>query len=155
MGDIPWFRVKDEGGLARLETWPEIEGCNTFSPRTDKNGKPFFFLGYDSKPDSDWGRYKGHRAAVWCETDDLARKAEDIIRVRLWGANALQRRDAYNAGVVYGYGGGEQADNPHDWNADRQVAESWREGFMHGGFLKARGVDLSETEYGKRAEVKP
>lgn len=79
---IRWHRINREADLKGIAKFVRKGATvNTYNgPRTDKNGNPFFFLGYDRKPDSDWGRYEGHSAAVWCKTDELAAAAEKEIR---------------------------------------------------------------------------
>ena len=84
MGERPkldWFRVRDEAAFERLPAWIKRQPVNTYSGlRQDKRGDWIFLLGYDRKPDSDWGRFEGHRAAIWFASEALADMADPFIR---------------------------------------------------------------------------
>lgn len=80
---LDWFRVRDEAGLEALPHW--IKGrkprVNTYRlPMPDRNGNPVLMLGYDRKPDSDWGKFEGHTAAIWFASEELAEKSDPFVR---------------------------------------------------------------------------
>lgn len=81
---LTWFRVRDEAALDRIPGFIRGLGkycVNTFGfPRQDKKGDWIILLGWDERPDSDWGRFKGNRAAIWFASEELARKAEPLVR---------------------------------------------------------------------------
>lgn len=79
--DLPpleWFRVRDARDIKQLARFVRKRHVNTRSmPKADKRGNIVILLGWDSKPDSDWGRFQGSSAAVWFGDATLA---EDGLR---------------------------------------------------------------------------
>lgn len=74
---------------------------NTYSgPKLDKTGKTIFTLGYDDKPDSDWGRYSGHKLIVRLRESNLATYAEDAIRSGLGWQCAPETSPSTIAGEI-------------------------------------------------------
>lgn len=86
---IIWKRIRGEVALKGVRKLIKDTGCNTYSgPRPDKNGNLIITMGHDSKPDSDWGRYSGHRAALWFASEELAKAGEAAVRKALgWPAS--------------------------------------------------------------------
>jgi len=87
---LTWFRVRGEDALARIPKFIRSQSVNTFSgPRTDRKGDWIITLGWDDNPDSDWGRFRGNRAALWFASEELALKAEPLVRQGLgWEQSA-------------------------------------------------------------------
>jgi hypothetical protein len=86
---IPWFRVRSASDIERLPNWLKRQaGTNTCNPRTDKNGNPIILFGWDERPDSDWGRFRGHRFALWFADAAIAEAAEPVWRKALGWAEA-------------------------------------------------------------------
>ena len=81
--DMAWLRIHREGDIQRIGPFLKGHRVNTYSPKFDRNGKPYLTLGWDDRPDSDWGRYRGSTAAVWCADVELAIRAEAAIRKAL------------------------------------------------------------------------
>lgn len=84
---LKWLRVRDAAGLERIRGWlKSLKGeVNTYTgPKTDKRGDWIITLGWDRRPDSDWGRYDGHRAAIWFGSEDLAREGDRLLE-KHWG----------------------------------------------------------------------
>jgi hypothetical protein len=78
---LKWFRVRDEAALARIPAFVKSQSVNTFSfPRQDRRGDWIMMLGWDDRPDSDWGRFKGNSAALWFASEELAMAAEPLVR---------------------------------------------------------------------------
>jgi hypothetical protein len=98
--DLPplkWFRVRDSAGLERIPAFIKSLGkynVNTFSyPRQDRKGDWILMLGWDDRPDSDWGRFKGNRAALWFASEELSERAFPYVRRGL-GWPAIEEQDA-------------------------------------------------------------
>ena len=53
--DAP-FIVAGEKAFTALRWWLKERGCNTYSWSDQR----YIQVGYDSKPDSDWGKYENH-----------------------------------------------------------------------------------------------
>lgn len=88
MSDLPkldWFRLRGSTGLDAMAKWLRKQPVNTFSyARQDKNGDWIMMLGWDDKPDSDWGRFRGNRAAIWIGSDEaLIEPVEAAVRKAL------------------------------------------------------------------------
>ena len=86
-----WF-VSNKKGLAPLERIVRREGCNTYSHAglNQPEGKPVVIhAGYDRNPDSDWGRYEGHRLRVIITNRDLVGEAEQAIARGIRKAGAI------------------------------------------------------------------
>jgi len=68
------FIIAGEKGLKALPYWLRDLGVNTYSysRRTKIN------VGYDSKPDSDWGKYEW-RGSIIIRDPDLFDKTETVI----------------------------------------------------------------------------
>lgn len=82
--EIPWFRVRSLGDVDRMSGWLKRQArSNTCTPRTDKNGNPIILFGWDDKPDSDWGKFRGHRFALWFADDVVAKAAAPVWRKAL------------------------------------------------------------------------
>jgi hypothetical protein len=81
---LEWLRIK-AGQLDKIGPFVKDQPVNTYAgPRLDKKGSWIILLGWDDRPDSDWGRFKGNRAALWFGTDeDLAKKGEAEVRKAL------------------------------------------------------------------------
>lgn len=76
-----WF-VANRRGLDALPNVVRRLGCNTYSHAglNQPEGKPVIIhAGYDRNPDSDWGRYEGHRLRVVITDKDLVDEAEAAI----------------------------------------------------------------------------
>lgn len=87
--DLDWFSLRN-----REKSYSVLHGVitreknnyaiNTYSgPIIDKTGKYVFFLGWNTKPESDFGKYKGHRLAVRLDKDVPVERAENAIRKAL------------------------------------------------------------------------
>ena len=76
----PWFRVAKEADLDVLKR--RLLGLyhyNTWSSQhRDKNGNRISMVGYDWKPDSDWGKVDP-QLNVWFASDALADAGEALI----------------------------------------------------------------------------
>lgn len=88
MSELPkliWLRIRSEADLQRItKNWVKAQCVNTYNgPRQDKKGDWIITLGYDDKPDSDWGRFKGNRAAIWFSSEVLADAGEKSVRLAL------------------------------------------------------------------------
>ena len=82
---LNWFRVDRDAALPHLARWVKGQRVNTYNgPRQDKKGDWIILLGWDDKPDSDWGKFRGNRAAAWFATEALANEGETTIR-KAWG----------------------------------------------------------------------
>lgn len=79
-GQLDWLRIRNEGDLKRIPGWMKGRRCNTYNRKPDKNGNQIMLLGYDDRPDSDWGRFKGNSAAIWFASDALADAAEATVQ---------------------------------------------------------------------------
>ncbi len=63
--EINWFTVRDAVSIEKLGPWLKRQRrWNTFLQKEDRTGAQIFMLGWDDKPDCDWGRFKGYVAAV-------------------------------------------------------------------------------------------
>jgi hypothetical protein len=83
--DIAWFRVRDADALPKVVSFLRKHRVNTYSARTDRNGNPIMLFGWDDKPDSDWGKFRGHRAALWFADKSLAEAATPHVeRALAW-----------------------------------------------------------------------
>jgi hypothetical protein len=82
MPPLDWFRIRDERSFELLPKWIKKQPVNTYSfPRQDRNGDWIILLGWDDRPDSDWGRFKGNRAAIWAGSDKaFALRVEVVVR---------------------------------------------------------------------------
>lgn len=82
---LDWLRVRDPSGLDRIAKFLKGRGCNTFNgPKPDRKGDWIILIGYDARPDSDWGRFQGHSCAIWFASEELADRGEQCIR-KAWG----------------------------------------------------------------------
>lgn len=79
--NAPWFRVHSEQGLEILRRkLRELYHYNCWTlDHRDKNGNPISLVGYDWKPDSDWGKVDAE-LNVWFESDALYEKGIEIIK---------------------------------------------------------------------------
>lgn len=90
---IQWLRIHKASHLARIAAFVRKQPLtiNTYSgPRLDRKGGWVIMFGYDTKPDSDWGRYSGHRAGIsFGPREALAVQAEaDVRRALGWKVEA-------------------------------------------------------------------
>lgn len=84
MSDLPklkWKRVKTADEIGSIAEWVKARHVNTYiGPKPDKNGHLIILLGWDDKPESDWGKFRGHSAAIWFAEPELARLGEVEVR---------------------------------------------------------------------------
>lgn len=79
MSDVTWVRVSSERDIARIGKL-NAAGCNTYSASTDKTGAVIIPLGYDSRPDSDWGRYTRGNIIIRVTDEKLLAMVEKAVR---------------------------------------------------------------------------
>lgn len=76
---LEWKRIKSRDQLGQIAAFVKSQPVNTFGlPRTDRKGDWIMLLGWDDRPDSDWGRFKGNRAALWFGKDEALAMAGEI-----------------------------------------------------------------------------
>lgn len=89
MSDLPkleWLRVRGSEALERVIHFVRGHHVNTYNAKPDRNGDWIILLGWDDRPDSDWGRFKGNSAAIWFSSQALAHEGERLVRSALkWG----------------------------------------------------------------------
>lgn len=73
-GDRP-FIVKGENAFRPLKRWLKELGCNTYSYSERRK----INVGYDTKPDSDWGKYTWRGSIIIC-SPELFEPVEKVIR---------------------------------------------------------------------------
>ncbi|MDE2096824.1 MAG: hypothetical protein KGL39_06215 [Patescibacteria group bacterium] len=78
------FIVKAERAFGALRYWLKERDCNTYSHSDRKHIQ----VGYDSKPDSDWGKYTNRGFIVVCNEALFDRTLEEI-------AKAFVKNNAY------------------------------------------------------------
>lgn len=78
------FIVKTEKAFGALRYWLKERGCNTYSWSDGRHIQ----VGYDSKPDSDWGKYE-NRGFIVVVDKALFDKTCDAIR------DAFRKNRAY------------------------------------------------------------
>jgi hypothetical protein len=82
--ELDWLHVKTERGLSKIAKHIGRNRVNCYDgPRLDRTGKAIIMLGWDDKPDSDWGRFRGNRAAIRFGDQDLADKGVHLVREAL------------------------------------------------------------------------
>jgi hypothetical protein len=57
------FIVKSEKAFGALKHWLKERGCNTYSFSDSRK----INVGYDTKPDSDWGKYTWKGSIIICD----------------------------------------------------------------------------------------
>ena len=77
------FIVAGERGLKALPHVIGKRSVNVYSHGGTAARQAVFTLGWDSKPDSDWGRYKGASLRVISTRPELHRPTENAIRKAL------------------------------------------------------------------------
>lgn len=86
--DIFWVRVYHEKDFEVLKK--ELQSLRHYNSWTDshrdKKGNPISIIGYDYKPDSDWGKTK-NSMGVWFANDELCKVGMELIE-----ANAHEAR---------------------------------------------------------------
>lgn len=86
---LTWYRARKSSDLDGLTKWLSNRRVNTFSgPYQDKRGVWIMLLGWDDRPDSDWGRFKGNSAAIEFGNEDLAMAGELRVRQTIYGEAA-------------------------------------------------------------------
>lgn len=68
------FIVASEKAFKALPHWLKERGCNTYSYHNRKG----FAVGYDSRPDSDWGKYE-RRGYIRVCNPEMFDATEDAI----------------------------------------------------------------------------
>ena len=92
------FIVKSEKALGKaLRMWLKERGCNTYSWSTRRHIQ----VGYDSKPDSDWGKYTNHGFIVICDES-------------LFDATIEAIRKAFRSNQAFGWTGPRAEEVAHD-----------------------------------------
>lgn len=76
---LKWLRINNNDAIKQIPAFVRSQRVNVYSPRVDKNGNPIFLLGWDWKPDSDWGKFDGYSAAIWLRSSDLEEAADEAI----------------------------------------------------------------------------
>ena len=83
MSELPpleWLRVKTPTDLQRIRNHVKKGArVNTYNAKLDKNGDWIILLGWVDKPDSDWGRFRGHSKAIWFGYEQLAADCEASV----------------------------------------------------------------------------
>jgi hypothetical protein len=80
------FIVKSEKAFGALHLWLRERGCNTYSLSDGMNIQ----VGYDSRPDSDWGKYDNrgfirvYDPALFDRTQDEIKKAFKANKAYGW-----------------------------------------------------------------------
>lgn len=84
---LDWLRIRGRSHLKKIEAFVREQPVNTYSgPKPDRQGNMIILLGWDDRPDSDWGRFKGNRAAIWFKEAEFAIAGEAAVRKALgWG----------------------------------------------------------------------
>lgn len=78
---LSWRRIRTDDDLCGIARFVRKQSVNTYSgPRQDRRGDWIILLGWDDRPDADFGRFRGNRAAVWFASEDLARRGEAEVR---------------------------------------------------------------------------
>jgi len=73
-----FIKVTHNGGVKYLKRAAKASGCNGMSFSTDRTGHPLITVGYDTKPDSDWGKWTCHYI-VHCKTAELYQSAVNAL----------------------------------------------------------------------------
>lgn len=75
-----WIRIRSEVDLTKLEKMltPLLYNSWTDAHR-DKNGNPISLIGYDRKPDSDWGKID-NKLNAWFSNDALYERGVALIK---------------------------------------------------------------------------
>jgi hypothetical protein len=68
------FIVKYEKAFGALRYWLKDRGCNSLS----YSDRRHIQVGYDSKPDSDWGKYENRGFIVVCDETLFDRTLEEV-----------------------------------------------------------------------------
>lgn len=69
------FIVANDAGLRALPRWLKERGCNTYSYAK----QTVIGVGYDSKPDSDWGKYE-RRGTIFIRNAAMFDAVCEVIR---------------------------------------------------------------------------
>lgn len=72
-----FIKITSKRGLKYLKHQLKDTICNGITASSDKNGHPIFCIGYDNKPDSDWGKWRVDYI-VFCTTKEFYQQAYDI-----------------------------------------------------------------------------
>lgn len=74
------FIVKTEKAFGALRHWLKELGCNTYSFSDRKHIQ----VGYDSKPDSDWGKYTNRGFIIVLDESLFERTHDEIENAFRW-----------------------------------------------------------------------
>lgn len=77
------FIVANEKGISALPHWLKKQGSwNSYSSTSTANGNISFSIGYNTGPNSDWGKWTRY-AGIVVTKDELVTPAENLIRKHL------------------------------------------------------------------------